>query len=108
MRTEDLNKWADKDIKLQQVAIELLERALQEDPSFASAHLLLGYAYYNSGDGTKGRSEFQRAFALADSVTDRERFFILASYYEANVHDLDKSVAAYAPCCASILITIGA
>jgi len=50
MRTEDLNKWADKDIKLQQVAIELLEPALQEDPSFASAHLLLGYAYYNSGN----------------------------------------------------------
>jgi len=85
MRLEDASSHA---------AIDLLERALQEDPNFASAHLLLGYAYFNTGHKTESKPEFERAFELADSVSDRERFFILGSYYQM-VNDPERAIAAF-------------
>lgn len=79
----------------QAVAAELLERAITEDPSFASAHLLLGWTYGNRGLQAQSKVEFQRAFELADSTSERERFFILGSYYEAAKNDLPKAIEAY-------------
>jgi DNA-binding winged helix-turn-helix (wHTH) protein/tetratricopeptide (TPR) repeat protein len=79
------------------LAAELLQRALAEDSGFASAENLLGWAYANSGKTDEGTRHFQRAFALADSVPDRERFFILGSYYGHSKvpQDLQKSLDAY-------------
>jgi tetratricopeptide (TPR) repeat protein len=80
----------------QAAAAELLKQALAEDPNFASAHLLLGYTFLNRGEPAKGRPEFQRAFDLADSTPDRERFFILGSYYDGGVKkDAPKAIEAY-------------
>ena len=64
-----------------QIAAELLEQSLREDPKFASAHMLLGYAYYNQRKFLDAAPHFRRAFELADTTTERERYFILASYY---------------------------
>jgi DNA-binding winged helix-turn-helix (wHTH) protein len=74
---------ADESIRLgfNEEAGELLERALQDDPDFASAHLLLGSVYEGSHDESKAMPHFQRAFDSADSTTDRERFFIRGMYY---------------------------
>ena len=79
----------------QDVAAQLLERALAEDPGFPSAHLLLAYTYANRGMDAKARPEFQRAFDLADTTTDRERFFIIGSYYDMAAKDPQKAVEAY-------------
>lgn len=79
----------------QDAAAELLEQALSEDPGFASAHLLLAYTYGNRGMDAKAAPEFQRAFDLAYSTPDRERFFILASYYDAIEKDAPKAIEAY-------------
>ena len=76
-------------------AAQLLERTLEEDPEFASAHVLLGYAYSNTGNDRNVVPHFRRAFELADSVTDRERFFILATYYDTVAKDPEKSAQAY-------------
>jgi len=76
------------------VATELLERAVQDDPTFASGHLLLGWAYVNDEKRERAAPHFQRAFELADSTPDRERFFILGSYYSFRGED-QKAVAAY-------------
>jgi tetratricopeptide (TPR) repeat protein len=88
---------ADNAIRLHSfdVAAEMLERALQDDPNFASAQLLLGFAYADAGNDPKSAPYFERAFELADTVTDRERFFILGSYYEAVGHNPQKVVDAY-------------
>ena len=89
-------------------AVELLEQALREDPDFASAHVLLGHAYANLNQHDKAVPHFERAFALADSTTDREKFFILGSYYGYGAaNQLEKATAAYEACCASIPITTG-
>jgi DNA-binding winged helix-turn-helix (wHTH) protein/tetratricopeptide (TPR) repeat protein len=76
-------------------AAELLEQALKEDPEFASAHVLLGYAYANLNDQKRALPQFQRALELADSTTDRERLFILGSYYARVLNDDSQAASAY-------------
>ena len=76
-------------------AAELLKQALTEDPSFASAHLLLGFIFLNRGKDAEAKREFERAFDLADSTPDRERFFIRGSYYDVVKKDHQKAIEAY-------------
>jgi DNA-binding winged helix-turn-helix (wHTH) protein/tetratricopeptide (TPR) repeat protein len=76
-------------------AAELLKQALLEDPNFASAHLLFGYTFENQGKDAEAKPEFQRAFDLSNSTPDRERFFILASYYEMVKKDKPKASETY-------------
>lgn len=80
----------------EQIAALLLQQALQEDPNFASAQLLLGYAYLNQGLVGEAAPHFRRAFELADTTSERERYFILASYYgEPPVNQLQKAAELY-------------
>ena len=61
-----------------------LQGALRLDPEFAMAHLLLGDYYFSIvGKNEKGLAEFQRAYDLRQSVTDRERLRIEASFFSA-------------------------
>jgi DNA-binding winged helix-turn-helix (wHTH) protein/tetratricopeptide (TPR) repeat protein len=75
-------------------AAELLEEAIQADPDFASAHVYLAHCYANVGNGRKAGAHFKRAFELADTATDRERYFILGSYYDF-VHQVKKAIQSY-------------
>jgi tetratricopeptide (TPR) repeat protein len=67
---------------LDDAAEELLREAIREDPGFASAHIFLAHALHNQ---RRPREEVvaaaERAMALAEGVSDRERFFIRGSYY---------------------------
>jgi DNA-binding winged helix-turn-helix (wHTH) protein/tetratricopeptide (TPR) repeat protein len=60
---------------------EMLNRAVEEDPDFASAHVYLAHCYANVGKQKEAADHFDRAFELARTTTDRERYFILGSYY---------------------------
>jgi tetratricopeptide (TPR) repeat protein len=75
-------------------ASELLERAVHEDPEFASAHIWLAHAMSNLGNGKAG-PHYEKAFALADGLPDRERYFILGSYYSRHLGDDEKAVQAF-------------
>jgi DNA-binding winged helix-turn-helix (wHTH) protein/tetratricopeptide (TPR) repeat protein len=79
----------------QGVAAKLLESAIAEDPNFASAHLLLGWTLANRAMDAQARIEFQRAFNLADTTTDRERFFILGTYYQTVKEEATHATEAY-------------
>jgi DNA-binding winged helix-turn-helix (wHTH) protein/tetratricopeptide (TPR) repeat protein len=79
----------------QAAAAELLRQALAEDPSFASAHLLLGFTFLNREKEAEAKPEFQRALDLADTTPDRERLFILGSYYGAVKKDHPKAIEVY-------------
>jgi DNA-binding winged helix-turn-helix (wHTH) protein/tetratricopeptide (TPR) repeat protein len=81
-----------------EVAAGLLERALQDDPRFASGHLLLASIYRTSDKWTEAEAHYQKAFELADFTTDRERFFILGSYYWAVTRETQKAADAYETC----------
>jgi Tfp pilus assembly protein PilF len=71
-------------------AEQLLKDAINEDPGFASAHLLLAWAIRNQG---RPRDEFlpyaKRAADLADRTNDIERYFIIGSYYDLASSDGD-------------------
>jgi tetratricopeptide (TPR) repeat protein len=62
-------------------AAALLEQAIYIDPNFASAHLLLVYLYRERAEAERARDALERAVALAEQSTERERLFILATYY---------------------------
>jgi len=58
--------------------------ALQLDPEFAMAHLKLGGYYLDLvGNTDMARPSLDRAYALRDRVTDREKHFIAAEYFAA-------------------------
>lgn len=67
--------------KLEQ-AVTPLEGAIQLDADFAMAHLLLGQ-YYGAvvGRNEKALAEFKRAYDLRQSVSERERLWIEATYF---------------------------
>jgi tetratricopeptide (TPR) repeat protein len=76
-------------------AFALLTEAIRVDPDFASAHILAAWALHNAG---RGKEEVlphaERAFALVDTTTEPERYFILGSYYQLKI-DIEKAISAY-------------
>ncbi len=78
-----------------QQAGALLEEAVNEDPQFASAHIYLAHCYSNLEKDKEAAPHYRRAFELADTTSDRERYFILGSYYQKHVKDQVKAIAAY-------------
>ena len=76
-------------------AIPLFEEALREDPQFASAHVYLAHCYSNTGKSKLAEQHFQEAFDLAGTTSDRERYFILGSYYERSDASREKAIQAY-------------
>ena len=76
-------------------AAAMLDQAVQEDPQFASAHIYLAHCYSNLDREDLAGPHYQKAFELADTTTDRERYFILGSYYGRYKQDPDKEVNSY-------------
>jgi tetratricopeptide (TPR) repeat protein len=84
----NLGQWA--------AAVQLFEQALVVDPDFASAHIYLAHCYSNLEKEKQAVPHYQQAFRLADSTANRERYFILGSYYGRFAKDDQKALAAYA------------
>ncbi len=61
-------------------ALPLFQRALEIDPKFAMAHASLARLYSISEDPALAAESAGKAYDLRDRATDRERFFISASY----------------------------
>jgi tetratricopeptide (TPR) repeat protein len=74
---------------------ELLEQAVTEDPAFATAHIYLAHFSLNLGRKERAQPHFEQAFELAEGTTERERYFILGSYYLRYLRDTEKAIAAY-------------
>src|SRR4030095_4532845 len=61
-------------------AIPFYKRALELDPNFAAAYLGLDDAYFNMRQLELAAQAAEKAFALRDRVSERERFRISSSY----------------------------
>jgi serine/threonine protein kinase/tetratricopeptide (TPR) repeat protein len=61
-------------------ARQALVKAIDLDPGFASAHLYLAHAYGGLRAVTLQAESFEKAKALSDRATEKERLFIEASY----------------------------
>jgi DNA-binding winged helix-turn-helix (wHTH) protein/Flp pilus assembly protein TadD/TolB-like protein len=67
-------------------AIELLEKAVALDPEFAMAHARIGHTYAVTwGWAEKAKPHLERAFALSDRLTEKDRLYITAWYAIANL-----------------------
>jgi tetratricopeptide (TPR) repeat protein len=76
-------------------AIPILEEAVRIDPDFASAHLLLVYVLQDRDEMARANQHMQKAVELAESASEQERLFILATYYFYYLEDYPKSIETY-------------
>lgn len=62
-------------------ASSLFQRALELDSNFALAHQDLGAVFLYQGNRVAGESHFEKALALSESITERERLWIRAEIH---------------------------
>src|SRR6266849_2136291 len=85
---ETRNKSGDEE------AIPFYKQATELDPNFALAYARLGTIYANTGESGRGIEYETKAYELRDRVTERERFYIMAHYYES-LRDVPKTIETY-------------
>ncbi|MGD0890077.1 MAG: tetratricopeptide repeat protein [Terracidiphilus sp.] len=71
----------------------MFERAIELDPNFAMAYFYLSVAYGNAGDVEREAEYARKAFTLIDRVSEYERDYIAAGYYEST-GELNKAIDA--------------
>jgi serine/threonine protein kinase/tetratricopeptide (TPR) repeat protein len=72
-------------------AAEYLERAVQIDPEFAVAYMVLSGAYFMSGKHNQGRKALTKAMELSRIASEKERLWIEQSYAWWVERDFKKS-----------------
>src|SRR5205814_5076029 len=75
------------------------KRATEIDPKFAMAHAYLGRVYGDSGESALSAESTSKAYQLRDRASDREKFFIAASYdtqVTGNLERAQKTCEAWA------------
>lgn len=78
-------------------SIQFMEKALAMDPEFAMAYRTMANAYYNMSYFAEEKKYLQKALALADRVSDRERYLIQADAFGSSQSEetWDKAIKAY-------------
>ena len=61
-------------------AVPFLQRAIEIDPKFALAYATLGLMYADQGESALAAANAAMAYQMKDRTSDRERFFISATY----------------------------
>jgi len=79
----------------QTASLAHLERAVTLDPQFAIAWAQLATTHFNLRNIPEARRASERAYALRDRVTERERFYIDARYLQSVLGDLDATAVVY-------------
>ena len=71
-------------------AIPFLKRATEIDPNFALAYARMSSMYYNSGMHDPAAEASRKAYDLRDRVSERERLYIAAGYYDNVTGEVEK------------------
>jgi Tfp pilus assembly protein PilF len=72
-----------------------LQRAIELDPSFASAIHSAGLYYEVTGEPGRAKEYYAKAFQLQERTSGEEKFVIATDYYEVVTGQLDKAVETY-------------
>ena len=75
--------------------ISFYKRAIELDPSFATAYALLGLNYANLGQPSRAAENLEKAYSLRDRVSEREKLRISANYYYIVTGELEKEAQTY-------------
>ena len=73
------------------VATSFFKRAIELDPDFAAAYASLSAIYGNLEDDGLQNENLQKAYALRNRVSERERFRISSAYYGAMAGEIEKA-----------------
>ncbi len=76
-------------------AVPFFKRAIELDPNFAVAYARLGGAYNNTGEISLAAHYFTEAFNRRDRVSEPERLYISARYYQDIAGDIPKTIDTY-------------
>jgi Flp pilus assembly protein TadD len=76
-------------------AVASCQRAISLDPNFAMAYATLGTTYSNLGETSLAAENMQKAYALRDRVSEREKFYISSHYDQYAAGDLLKANQVY-------------
>ncbi|HXM21769.1 MAG TPA: protein kinase [Terriglobales bacterium] len=71
--------------------VPFLQRAVQIDPNFAFAHIVLGFAYSNLSESRLAAASVRKGYELRERASDWEKLEIEAAYYDVVTGDLDKA-----------------
>ena len=84
--SDDLYRWLDADAK------KFLQKAVELDPTFAHAYLLLGKACGNLGEGNARTEAYRKAKEHAAKAPEKERLYIDADYASVVEKDAEKRI----------------
>ena len=73
-------------------AAPFFHRAVELDPNFAVAYLLLGFRYANLGETSLSIENMRRAYSLRDRLIEPERYFITSWYYAQVTGEVKKGI----------------
>jgi len=76
-------------------SIPLYQHAIELDPNFALAYVYLGLAYTNAGEVERARPYYEKAYALRDRVSEREKLLVTSYYQSDALGDIDKEMETY-------------
>jgi eukaryotic-like serine/threonine-protein kinase len=71
-------------------SLPFFRRAIELDPNFALAHMRQYIAYWDIGEYELARESAEKAFALRERVSEREKLSITALYHDIVTGDLEK------------------
>ena len=71
------------------------QRAVDLDPNFALAYVVLGANYFDLSEGGRGAEFMRKAYDLREKVSERERFIIEGAYYYFVTKEMEKAAQAW-------------
>ena len=72
-----------------------MEMAVKIDPEFAMAYRTMAYAFGTLGYAAEQRKFLQRALALKDRISERERYLIQGDFYRQSEDTVNSAIDAY-------------
>ena len=76
-------------------AVPIFQRAINLDPNFAMAYVMLASMYANLGDTGLASENMRKAYELRDRVSERERLYIESHHYDIDTHGFEKARQVY-------------
>jgi len=76
-------------------SLPFFRKAIEQDPEFALAHARLSTVLNNLGELEGSIDEAKKAYALKDRVSEPERLYITARYYNVVENDSSKTIDTY-------------
>ena len=87
-----MKTWSAKGVT---ASLPFFQRAVELDPQFAMAHARVAMVYWNLHESALGAENIHKAYGLRGKVSEWERLYIEAHYYEYGTGELEKAVQVY-------------